>query len=247
MGVEVAEVVGRDGAEFGEQPARQLDVPRELLSVLRKQIRQHVLAVEQHATRPREVVEPHLVDDHTGRLHAQPAGKAALETDRDVAETDGSVAAVEEGARHDADGVGEVDDPGVRRPDLPYPLRDLEHNRDGAHRLREAARAGRLLSDAAAGERRRLVVQPRLLPPDPDLDQDVAGIRDRGVEIAGHLEPARITLPRKHSSRHASDDLAPPRIHVLKHEFVDVEACQSGDELRRVRGSTADDCDLHSG
>ena len=132
-------------------------------------------------------------------------------------------------------------------PTCPHPLRDLEHNRDGAHRLREAARAGRLLSDAAAGERRRLVVQPRLLPPDPDLDQDVVGIRDRGVEIAGHLEPARITLPRKHPSRHASDDLAPPRIHVLKHEFVDVEACQSGDELRRVRGSAADDCDLHSG
>ena len=92
-----------------------------------------------------------------------------------------------------------------------------------------------------------LVVQPRLLAADPDLDQDIVGVRDRRVEIGSHLEPARVTLSREHASRHASHDLAPTRIHVLKHELVDVEAHQSGHELRCVRGSAADDRDLHSG
>ena len=127
-----------------------------------------------------------------------------------------------------------------------HALGDLEHDRDRAHRLGEASRAGRLLPDAAARERRGLVAQPRLLAADPDLDQDVVGALDRRVEIAGHLEPAREALPREHPPRHASDDLAPLGIDVLEHELVDVEARQPGDELRRVGGAPADDRDLHS-
>ena len=95
------------------------------------------------------------------------------------------MAGVEQRAGDDADRVGEVDDPGARRRALAHALGDLEHDRHGAQRLREAAGAGRLLPDAAAGERQRLVGEPRLLPADPDLDQHEVGAVDRAVEVVG--------------------------------------------------------------
>ena len=49
-------------------------------------------------------------------LDRQQLGKATLEADRDVAEADRAVAAVEQGSRDDADGVREVDDPGLGPP-----------------------------------------------------------------------------------------------------------------------------------
>ena len=87
----------------------------ELVPVLREQVRQHVLAVEQDAPHPREVVEPDLVDDDARGSTPSQSAKRRWKSDRDVAEADGAVAVVEQGARHDADGVREVDDPGFRR------------------------------------------------------------------------------------------------------------------------------------
>ena len=156
------------------------------------------------------------------------------------------MAAVEQRAGDDADGVREVDDPGVRRSDRAHALGDLEHDRHGAHRLRKAARTGRLLTDAPARERRRLVAESRVLAADPNLDQDEVGGLDGGVEVSGHVEPALESLSREHPSRHAADHVAPGGVDVLEHELVDVEAGQPGDELRRVGGSPADDGDLHS-
>ena len=90
---------------------------------------------------------------------------------------------VEQRARDDPDRVGEVDDPGVGPGELADPLGDLEHDRHGAHRLRETARAGRLLADAAARKRGGLVLQARRLAADPDLDEDEVGVLDRLVEL----------------------------------------------------------------
>ena len=118
--------------------------------MLGQQVRQHVVAVEQHPAHPREVVEPDLVDDHARAVRRRAAGKLTLEADRDVAQPDGAVAGVEEGASDDADRVREVDDPGPGAAERSRSLGDLEHDRHGAHRLREAAGAGRLLTDAAA-------------------------------------------------------------------------------------------------
>ena len=42
---------------------------------------------------------------------------------------------------------------------------------------------GRLLADAAAGERDRLVAQPRRLPADADLDEHEVRPLDRPVEV----------------------------------------------------------------
>ena len=146
------------------------------------------------------MVEPDLVDEHPLRLDAEPARDPALERDRDVAEADGALAVVEERPRHDPDRVREVDDPGFSSRPLANPLRDLEHHRDGPHRLREAARARGLLADAAAAERHGLVPEARLLPADADLDQDEVGALDGRVEIAAERELAGVPLAVEHPS-----------------------------------------------
>src|SRR5262249_2819422 len=161
-----------------------------------------------------------------------------LEADRDVAEADGAVAAVEEGAGDDADGVREVDDPRAGSAELPHALGDVEHDGDGPHRLREAARAGRLLPDAATRERRRLVVPSRLRAADADRDEEEVRAFYRGIEISRDLEPPRDPLAREHPPRHPADDLAPLGVDVLEDELVDGEARQAGDELRRVGGAS---------
>ena len=245
--VEVAEVVRRDRSELVEQPAWQLDLVGELVTVLGEQGREHVRPVEQHTPHPCEVIEADLIDNDTRRLDAEPACELALESDGHVAEPDGSVAAVEQCPRDDAHRVREVDDPGVRLRERANPFGDVEDDRDSPHRLREAAGSGRLLPDAAAGERQRLVAQPRVLATDPDLDQDEIRVGDRSVEIAGHLEPAVVSLPGEHPPRHSADDLAPFGVDVLEHDLVDVQAREAGHELWRVRGAPADDSDLHSG
>jgi hypothetical protein len=103
----------------------------------------------------------------------------ALEDHRRAAEPDGPVALVEQRLRDDADGVREVDDPRLGR-EAPDALRDVEHDRDGAQRLRETAEAGRLLADAAAAQGQRLVDDPRRLAANAELDQ-------HGVRALGRL------------------------------------------------------------
>ena len=70
--VEVAQVVGRDRAELVEQPARQLDLGRELVAVLGQQRGQHVLAVDAHGADPGQVVEA-----RPGRRRSAPARRRA--------------------------------------------------------------------------------------------------------------------------------------------------------------------------
>ena len=204
--VEVAEVVRRDRTELVEHAPRQLDVGGDLVTVLGEQLRQDVLTVERDRPDPGEVIETDLVDDDARRLDAEPAGEAALEADRDVAEADGAVAGVEQRAGDDADRVREVDDPGVGRGERSHAVGDLEHDRHGAQRLREASGAGRLLPDAAARERHRLVAETRLLPADADLDEHEVGAVDGAVEIVGHRQRAAVALALEHARGHRADD-----------------------------------------
>ncbi len=111
-----------------------------------------------------------------------------MEPDCDVAQSDGTVIVVEQRPRDDAHRVGEVDDPRVVGGELAHTLRDLEHDRHRAKRLGETTRARGLLADAPAGERHRLVHQARVLPADPDLDQDEVRPVDRAVEVVCDLE-----------------------------------------------------------
>ncbi len=128
-------------------------------------------------------------------------------------------------------------------------LGDLEHDRDGAQRLRQAAGAGRLLADAAAGERHGLVREPRLLAADADLDEDEVGAFDSAVEVVRDDELPLEALPLEHPRCHLTDDPAPLGVDVVQDELVDVDPGslprQPGDELGRVGRAAADDRDLH--
>ena len=195
------------------------------------------------------MVEPHLVDDDPPWLDPEPACERALEADRDVAQPQGAVALVEQRAGDDADRIREVDDPRVVRGALAHLLRDLQHDRHGAQRLAEAARARRLLADAAARERHRLVRQARGLPADADLDQDVVRPVDGAVEVVRDEQLAVVPLTREHAPRQPADHLAPLGIDVVEDEIADADpvalAGEPRDELRRVRRPAADHCDLH--
>ncbi len=243
--VEVTEVVGGDGTELVEHLARQTDVACNLVAVLVEQHRQDVVAVHADRAHPREVVEPDLVDDDARGLDAEARRKVSLEADRHVAQAHGAVPGVEQCSRHDPDRVGEVDDPRTVGPELAHTVGNLEHDGNRAHGLRETAGSRRLLPDAAARQRCRLVLQPRLLAAYTDLDEDEVGPLDRPVELVGHLERAAKALPIEHARRHATDNLAPLGIDVVQYELRDVEPRQPGDELGRVRRPAADDRDLH--
>src|SRR5205085_2243382 len=124
VGVEVVQVVRPDDAELLAQPPRQLGPGRDLLAVLGEEIGQDVVAVDDHGPHPRQVVEADVVDEHAAGLDAEQPGEVALEPDRDVAEPDGAVARVEQGARDDPDRVREVDDPRAGRRPVEHPSRE---------------------------------------------------------------------------------------------------------------------------
>jgi len=155
----VAQVVRRHDAEAVDQRARELEPLGDVVAVLREKPWQHVVPVDLDVADPGEVVEPRVVEVDRLRSDAQPPGEQALEADRDVAQTHRSVALLEQGAGHDADRVGEVDDPRVLCRMLAHGVGDVEHDRHGAQRLREAAGAGGLLTHAVARQRERLVAR----------------------------------------------------------------------------------------
>ena len=247
--VEVPQVVGRNRTQLVEQTARELHLGGEVVAVRGQKVGQHVTAVDVHSADPRQVVEADLVDDHAAGLDPEQRGDRALEADCDVAQTDGAVAGVEQCPRHDPDGVREVDDPRVGLGERAHAVGDAEDDRHGSQGLREAAGAGRLLADAAAREREGLVDEPCLLAADPDLDQDVVGVLDGPVEVVGHLYLDAGALSVEHPLRHRADHLAPLGVDVLEHELADSErvlhAGEPGHELRRVRRTASDHCDLH--
>ena len=89
------------------------------------------------------------------------------------------------------------------------------------------AGAGRLLPDAAAGERHGLVREARRLAADPDLEQHEVGAVDRAVEVAGELELAAEALPLEHPRGQAADDVAPLGVDVVQRRARDVEPSRS--------------------
>ena len=170
------------------------------------------------------MIEADLIDDDALRRDA-PACRAnrALEPDRDVAEADRAMAGVEQRARDDADRVREVDDPCAGGRALAHALGDLEHDRDRSQRLGEAPGARRLLADAAAGERYRLVGEPRRLATDADLDEHEIGAVERAIEIAGDDELAAEPLFLEHPRGHFAHHVAPLRVDVVQRELGDVD------------------------
>ena len=191
------------------------------------------------------MVEADLVDDDARRLDLEQCREPPLKGDRDVAEPDRPVAGVEQGTRDDPHRVGEVDDPRVGPGELAHPLGDREHHGHGAHRLREAARAGRLLADAAARQRRGLVLQAGSLAADADLHEDEVGALDRLVEPVEQLQFAAEADAVEHPPREPPDDLEPGRVDVVEREPLELEPREARDQLRRIRRARADDGEPH--
>ena len=128
-------------------------------------------------------------------------------------------------------------------------LGDLEHGRNGPHRLRQPARAGRLLADAPARGRDRLVAEARRLAADPDLDEHRVGALERALELAGDRECAGESLPGEDPLGEPADHLSAGGIDVVERQLADVDplalAHQPRHELGRVRRSGADHGELH--
>ena len=159
------------------------------------------------------------------------------------------MARIEQRPRDDPDGVREVDDPGAVGRELARAVCDGQHHGNRAQRLGQASGAGRLLADAAARERHRLVGEPRLLTADADLDEHEVGPVERAVEIVRQRQSAREPAALEHPSREPADDFQPLRVDVLQGELRHVEPSaltrEPGHELRRVGRAAADDRDLH--
>lgn len=161
-----------------------------------------------------------MVEVDLGRGHAEEPGELPLEADGDVAQADGLVPGLEQRARDDADGVGEVDDPGVR-VGAPDPLGDVEDHRDGPERLGESAGAGGLLADAAALQRPGLVLLTGRLAADPQLEQDGVGALDPGVEVGGGDDLPRVVLLGEDTAGESADQVEPLGGGVDEDEFGD--------------------------
>ena len=195
------------------------------------------------------MVEADLVDKDAPGLDAEQRRGEALEPDRHVAEPDGAVPCVEQAARDDPDRVREVDDPGVVGGELAHPGGDVEHDRDGSQGLAEPAGAGRLLADAATGERDRLVQRRACCPPTrswirtkeaPSSARSRSSVTESFAVVAGRVE---------HAGGEAADDLAALGVDVVQNDVGQVEPLpltrQPGDQLRGVGRATADDGELH--
>src|SRR4051794_39337809 len=106
------------------------------------------------------MVESDMPETNPGRLDPELFCEPPLETDTHVAESNRTMTVVAESLSHDPDGVGEINQPGVVGGLPLHLLGDLEQHRDRAQRLREASRAGGLLTDAPIRKRKRLVTLP---------------------------------------------------------------------------------------
>ena len=196
------------------------------------------------------MVQPDLVDQHALGRHAEQPRDLALEADRHVAQPDRAVAGVEQRARDDADRVREVDDPGVRaRP--ARATRSAISSTTGTVRSALANPPAPVVSCPMQPQRERhgLVVEPRRLAADADLDSTASApssARSRSpVTVSSPPKPWRSSI----RARQPADDLAPLGVDVVQDQLANVEpvalAREPGHELGRVRRAAADDRDLH--
>ena len=236
--------------ERPHEPRRHADVLGDRVAVLVEELRQPVDAVDADRPDPRQVVQPDVIELDPLGLDAEPRGEPALEADRDVAQADRPVALVEQRLADDPDRVREVDDPVARRREPVRLLGDVEDDRHGPERLREAAGPGRLLADRAEPRGERLVDEAGRLAADAKLDDDEVGAVEGRLEDAADLEPAGPTETRQLAPGHAADDLGSIGVDVEQDEVVDPDAVvadrEALDELRRVRAPAADDRDLQN-
>src|SRR6266536_2712475 len=248
--VEVAQVVGGNGAEQADQPDGQVDLVRERLGVPLQQLRQAVDAVDPDRPLPREVVQADVLQLDPLRVHLEVGGEPALEADGHVAQADRAVALVEQGLGDDPDRVGEVHQPGARGAAARGLLGQLQHDRDRPERLGEAARPGGLLADAPELERQRLVDQPLRLAADPELRDHEVGAVQRLLPPPGERQAPPEAGPRQHAAGEPAHHRQTLGLRVEEDELVHGQPCLAGGEalhqLRGVGAATPDHRDLEA-
>ena len=186
--------------------------------MLREKLRQDVAAVDVHRANPREVVQADLVDEHPFRLDSEQRRNLPLEPIATLQSPTARWPASSSPRTTMPTGFVKSTIQASRRCQLTCALRDLEHDRDGSQRLAEPARAGRLLADAAAGERDRLVREPRRLPSDAQLDQHERRAFE-GTSRSSVIEQLAVVVRRgQHAGREAADDLSALSVDVVEDE-----------------------------
>ena len=152
---------------------------------------QHVLAVDERAPQPAQVVEAERLEADARVIDAQDPAQLARGVGRDVAEAhDAQLGVPQQRLGHDPGRVAQVQDPRVGRATLD----DSGDPDDGGHgpeRADEAAGAGRLVADHAERHREGLVALAGRQTPDPDLgDHEVRPV-NRPFEVGGRRQPHR--------------------------------------------------------
>ena len=186
-----------------------------------------------------------MVDDDPLRRDAEQARELPLEADRDVAEPDGTMARVEQRARHDPDRIREVDDPGAVGGAVPE--RGLRSRARPARCAAPSrtARAGRLLPDAAARSGRVSSVSRAAWPP-----TRICTSTKSAPSTARSRSPVSSSPPRKPARSSIRPASAPTTSSRSASMSCSVSSStrarrQARHELRRVRRARADDGDLH--
>ena len=247
-GVVVAQVVGGHRAQLAEPCDRHLEVTGDRLSIAGEQLREPILAIDPRGGDPAEVVQPDVVEREPIGVDAETLRQTPLQRDGHVAEAQRTVALIGERLAHDADRVGEVDDPGAGSGPTANELRELEDDRHRSQRLGKSTGPGRLLADGAEAKGERLVEESRRLPSDSELDEDEVRAVHGRVGVTGQGEAPVPLHPLEHAAGQPADDLAAVGIDVVEDQLVDRQpgspARKPLDQLRRIGAPTADDGDL---
>ena len=125
---------------------------------------------------------------------------------------------------------------------------DVEHDGNGAKRLGEPARAGRLLADQAKPGRDGLVLQPGGEAADAQLHEHERRALDRSPAVGGAREPARESLPAQDPGGEPADDVQPALVDVVQDDLGDAQPlgaqAEALDQLGGVGAAAADNRDL---
>jgi hypothetical protein len=129
------------------------------------------------------VVQSDVLDIDEVGVHGQVVAEPTLGPDGHIAEADSPMTFVEQGLGDDADGIGEVDEPGAGIAPLRRFLGQRQNGGNRAQSLGQAACPGGLLPEAPVTDRQRLIDMARRLSADAQLDDDEIGSFQRGVLV----------------------------------------------------------------
>ena len=251
VGVEVAQVVRGDRAELVEQPPRQPAASRRARRRGRRAARGARRAVEPHRAHPGEVVEADVIDDDAARARRRAVG--AIARWKPMATLHRPI------ARWPSSSSARVTIPtGLVKSTIQAPGAASSRTRSAMSRttgtvrsaLREAAGAGRLLADAAAGERHASRRDSRAAwPPTRSWRSTTSAPSSARVEVAGE-RPARRRSPARASIRRPARrrPRSRSRVDVVQHELARRSArarARARHELGRVGRAAADHRELH--